>query len=398
MARKGDYYHDENRAHKQPRHSNSGGVGSVVLWIVDIVMMGISGLAGVLLLLALLAPAISPELTPAFAFAGLFYQVVYLVNLGCALWWVVRWKRWFFFSAAVLLLGWGNISLFYRCDLSAKEPAVQVNKEDVVVVSYNVANFGSETEKESLYDAVAEWLNSQRVDIVCLQEAYFYSDESLDYFRSKLERLRYAKYVDCVPEKSNQSEVSGSGFLLLSGHPIVRHAVADVDSLNVNAVWADVKVGRDTLRVYNLHLQSTGITGTERTETLTRHIIADTMARSKLSNVAQKMADNYRRRAAEADRVATHVAQSPHPVVLCGDFNDTPVSYTYNTIVGNTLTDAYLERGRGVEHTFMGLYNLFRIDYVMMSEDEFEVKSYQSFPLEYSDHKPIKVILTPQNQ
>lgn len=395
MSRRGNYYRDENRANRNHQQT-IGGTTSVVLWVVDILMLALSSVAAVLLLLSFLAPVLSPQQTPLFVFMGLFYQVIYLVNVACALWWVVRWKRWFFFSAAVLLLGAGNISLFYRADWSTKEQEVETSKEDLTIVTYNVGSFGPE--KEKCYDGVAEWLNEQQPTIVCLQEAYFYNQERLEYFRSQLNRLSYARFVDSIPEKNDNEEVSGSGFMFLSDYPIVRCEEVDVDSLNVNAVMVDVKIGRDTLRVYNLHLQSTGITGTERNETLTRHIISDTMARTKLTNVAEKMANNYVIRADEVDGVAKHISLTPHPVILCGDFNDTPVSYAYNTIRRTGLTDAYMEKGKGVEHTFRGLYNLFRIDYVMVEEEEFVVKQYESFDLDYSDHKALKVRIMPTSQ
>ena len=106
------------------------------------------------------------------------------------------------------------------------------------------------------------------------------------------------------------------------------------------------------------------------------------------------MVKNYAQRAVQAEQVAEAVEQSPHPVVVCGDFNDTPVSYVYRTIrrAGN-LVDSFVEKGRGVEHTFKGLYNLFRIDYILADKEAFEVKSYDSYDEPMSDHKPVVVRL-----
>ena len=78
---------------------------------------------------------------------------------------------------------------------------------------------------------------------------------------------------------------------------------------------------------------------------------------------------------------------------MAGDFNDTPKSYVYRTLRKCGLTDAFVEKGRGVEHTFKGLFYLFRIDYVMASEEHFAVKEYASHDEPMSDHKPLTVRL-----
>ena len=119
------------------------------------------------------------------------------------------------------------------------------------------------------------------------------------------------------------------------------------------------------------------------------------MARAKLSAVVGKMVDNYRARAEQAEHIAEHIARSPYPTIVCGDFNDTPMSYTYGTIISTDLADAFVEAGKGSEYTFKGLYNLFRIDYILADEEAFEVKEYRSYDLDYSDHKSVVAVLSP---
>lgn len=386
MARKrADYYYDENRRIKRERPKGAG--RALVLWVMDGEMYVVSLASAVALLGGLLAKVVNPEATTIFVFAGLFYQITYLVTLACALWWVVRWKRWFWLSAAMLLVGGGSIGLFYRSDVRQKGEEVVRTREDVTIATYNVMNFND------AFNDVAEWLEGQRVQIVCLQEAHFSSGSSFDDFRGKLKKLGYGFFTN--GDSNNVDSKTGSGYAVFSTYPIVRHRVADADSLNVNGVWADVKVGRDTMRVFNLHLQSTGITSEEQTATLSHRIVEDSLGRTKLSNVVTKVVDNYRARATEVRNVASLVESSPHPVVVCGDFNDTPMSYTYGHLRSAGLADAFVEKGKGVEHTFKGLYNLFRIDYILPQKDAFEVKTYNSYDLDYSDHKPIVVTLQP---
>ncbi len=392
MARKrADYYYDENRRIKRERPKGAG--RALVLWVMDGEMYVVSLASAIALLGGMLAKVVDPQTTAVFAFVGLFYHIIYLVNIACALWWVVRWNRWFWLSALVLLVGSVNVGLFYRSDVKQKSEEVVRTREDLTITTYNVMNFNDEgcKEGESNFERVAEWLAKEGGQIVCLQEAHFSSSRSYGDFKDRLAKFGYGFFTNT--DHKNADGKTGSGYAVFSTYPIVRHRVADADSLGVNGVWADVKIGRDTLRVFNLHLQSTGITNEEQVGTLSHRIIDDSLASTKLAKVAEKMVDNYRARAVEVRNVAALVESSPYPVVVCGDFNDTPVSYTYGTLRSAGLDDAFVKKGRGTEYTFKGLYNLFRIDYILPQEERFEVKSYASYDLDYSDHKPIVVTL-----
>ena len=89
----------------------------------------------------------------------------------------------------------------------------------------------------------------------------------------------------------------------------------------------------------------------------------------------ERLTENNRIRAEQADTLAALVAASPYPVIVCGDFNDTPVSYTYRT-VARKLNDSFRKVGRGYSHTYRGFFDMLRIDYVLFS-DEFEALSYE---------------------
>ena len=386
------YYYNENR---KARRERPQGAGRKFVWgVFDVVMLVVSIVAALALVLALMSRVINPEHFILPAFAGLFYPVVYLVNLFCALWWVVRWDRWFWLSAAMLFLGGGSIGLFYRSDVGTKPVTVDRERSDVVVATYNVMNFSDAGKPEAAtsFDRVADWVNKNGIQLLCLQEAHFSSEHDFKAFRDQLKKLSYGHYVN--GNASEAGESSGSGYALFSAWPIVRRGVASVDKQLVYSVWADVKIGRDTVRVFNNHLQSTGITLEDRSTTLHPAIALDDEAGSKLMRIVRKMAGNYRQRVEQAKEVAKAVKESPHPVVVCGDFNDTPVSYVYRVVrKGGNLQDAFVEKGRGAEHTFKGLYKLFRIDYIMTDKEAFEVKDYASHNESMSDHKPVVVRL-----
>lgn len=388
MARRRDgYYYSETRsAHKE---RTIHGFWPGVLRVVDVVWMVATVVCALLLLMGLLAGSVSPTRMTLFAFAGLGYPIIYLLNLACALWWAVRWRWWFFVSAAVLLLGLGAISRHYQVTIFKNPADVTYEQNDLVVVSYNVKGFSTveELTVRQEADSVAHWFNGRDANVVCLQEAYFPSSFSFEIFKDSLANFKYGFFENTIDQSEEANSIAG--LAILSSYPIVEHGILWGDSLRVGSVWADVKVGRDTLRVYNVHLKSTGVTPADRNRTLSVNIVDDSLAGKNISSIVAKMSDNYKLRAKEVAEISRGISGSEHPVVVCGDFNDVPTSHTYKRLRADALQDSFLERGRGAGYTFKGFRELFRIDYILSSEDYFEVKEYDSPELPYSDHNPV---------
>lgn len=380
------YYKSEKHSHRRERKPSAR--RGVVLAVLDAIVFAITVLAAAVLFLALFSKWADPRTTVFFAFLGLFYPIIYLVNFCCALWWTVRWRKTVFISLAVLVLGAGNMKLFYRPDIRKQYSAGPATRNEFTVVSYNVMNFSGSTkgEKECV-ERIADWANDSGAQIVCFQEVYFSPGKDMDFLRSLMPQMNYTLFRNSIP--SNTSEV-GSGLAILSTYPILRSGKADVDSLQVCTLWSDIKLDRDTVRVFCNHLQSTAVDAEDQYTTLTPQILDDTLAREKLLGVARKMAVNYRRRAAQADALAAIIKRSPYPTVVCGDFNDTPMSYVYRRVRRSGLKDAFVSKGHGVETTYKGLFDMFRIDYVLYS-DRLDVKAYRSEDVDMSDHKPLVV-------
>ena len=101
------------------------------------------------------------------------------------------------------------------------------------------------------------------------------------------------------------------------------------------------------------------------------------------------MRDAYKLRAIQADTLSSRIKKSPYKVIVCGDFNDTPVSYTYNTVKGD-LIDSFEESGSGIGQSYNGAFPSFRIDYVLHSKDIKSI-SYSCPKIPLSDHFPVVV-------
>ena len=163
---------------------------------------------------------------------------------------------------------------------------------------------------------------------------------------------------------------------IYSRYPIIR--ASRMDTL-MNFVWADIvikkdKNNEDTIRVFNNHLHSTAIRRDD-SNYIENHEYLEGDSLGKVHSMVKRLTENNRVRAEQADTLAALVAASPYPVIVCGDFNDTPVSYTYRT-VARKLNDPYRKVGRGYSHTYRGFFDMLRIDYIFYS-DEFEALSYE---------------------
>ncbi|MBR5820693.1 MAG: endonuclease/exonuclease/phosphatase family protein [Alistipes sp.] len=376
---KNDTYYTDYGSH------NSGRRESLLLLLVDMVLTMLSVAVFVMLLTALIVSRIDPEYTWALPMLGLVAPWLYLMTLLLALYWIVRWrlKRAAFMGLACLI-GLFSVSLFWRPDAHRKElqrkydKNFNYGKSAFKVLSYNVRFFYNDA-GESSADSVAAFIERINPDIICLQE--YYPD-----LAANSERLM--RLMDEYNQvQFDQGEGSWHRQAILSRYRVLRSGVIMRPS---TAIWADLLIREDTVRVLNNHLQSTGITAFD-SEYLTGHAyLLDTAREEKLRSMVSRFHDNCVIRANEADTIRGHLdSLAPRMKILCGDLNDTPLSYTYRRLA-HGLNDAFSEAGEGFSHTFRGFFDALRIDYVFSSK-EFETLSYEVPKVPHSDHLPVVV-------
>ena len=182
--------------------------------------------------------------------------------------------------------------------------------------------------------------------------------------------------------------VYGSTMAILSKYRILRTGTVLTPS---SSVWADVMIGEDTVRVFNNHLRSTAINASDNEFITSHRFLSDTARETKIRSIVTRLRENSVLRARQVDSIAKVAGATRTRKIVCGDFNDTPMSYVYRTMARG-LRDAFSECGSGYSHTFRGFYNTLRIDYVLSSEG-LETLSYEVIPVEYSDHHPVVVRL-----
>lgn len=373
MARGGGYSYDDTQ--------RNGGSG--LLKIFDFAVFLLTIVAALLLLCAYISRYVNPNDAWLFAFAGLGAPILYVVNIIFALYWTIRWKRYAFLPLAVVLMGAGWISLFFQPTLRQRYPGAEPKAQ--VVMSYNVAGFLTEKNGRvvSALDSVAASVARAKPDILCIQEFQCNSAE----LKPRLDSLIGLPH-DRVNYKVPNAAGGGWGLAIYSNYRIIRSGVVDFERSTNSALWADLLVRGDTVRVFNCHLQTTSVNRSDREYLTEQEFMADDSTREeRVRSILGKLRRNFRIRAAQVDSLAPMIHRSPHPVIVCGDFNDTPMSYAYRTMRGD-LADAFVEKGTGMPNTYQGLFNLFRIDYILHSR-EIAAVGYHSPPGEYSDHKAV---------
>ncbi len=344
------------------------------------------------LFLASVSPYVSPAVFWPLAFFGLVHPAFVLLNLIFLLWWTIRRRKQAFYTLAILLL---SIPFYakqfpFRFHSSSAAPA-----SAFTVMSYNVKLFdlynwtGNKKTRGKMFSLLA----NEKPDLLNIQE--FYNEDSgtfrnLDSLKSLLS-FPYAHVEYTITLRKNDHW----GVVTFSKFPIVNTGKIVFNTRNNNiCIYTDLLIDGDTVRVYNMHLQSVSL-GYADMKTLDQlgkgEDLDDEVESSK--NILRRMKRAYIKRAHQAESIAEHMANCPYKIIVCGDFNDTPISYSYR-IISDGLQDAFLESGSGLGKSFINPFPFPRIDYILHSSSmkAFEFKTIQENGM--SDHYPVVCKMT----
>lgn len=360
-----DYYSNDISRKKRRRGGTRFSTKDLVKWLLDATMTVLMVVLLFFTITAIVCQYVSPEKSGLLSVVALAAPIIYLLDVVTMFYWVVR-GRWYFTITMLLMVFVGAfyISKYYKLEVDRKYDVTYKESRFTKVMSYNVC----EGRKSSLLD----YISSHRPDILCLQEIA----TNTDHWTSLIGQ--YNSTYDKFPYSSNQ---------ILSKYKIIRKG--EIDGLHpMNGVWADLRIKNDTIRVVNLHLQSTAIK-VEDTRFLESHkYLVDKERESKLRSIVSRLVENNRKRALQAKSVADFLGKSPYRVIVCGDFNDVPLSYTYHTI-SKGLDDSFSKMADGFAYTYNTRYKLLRIDNVLLSPS-IEVASYEvDNEIDLSDHFPV---------
>ena len=376
-----DMIYDSGGSGRKQRHR-----GPLLLRAVDAVMTVLSAVLAVTEVLMLAVPYVPPARLGVLPVLALVAPILYVGVVVTMLYWIMRW-RWRRASVMIVLAVAG---MFYAPRYFSPQFRRSYGNETyprsaIKVMSYNLRCFFPDGwEPDYTYDSVASFVLRTSPDLICFQEYMFGSTEAQHRFDSLL-----GGYRKTVLDDVDSPIAIYSRFRIVGSE---RVAYLDADSVpQGKAHWADIVVDSDTVRVFNVHLNSTSIKSDDADYIVHYQYVSDTARSSKLWDIIRRLNTNTVNRSYHVDALAEAMQSTRHARILCGDFNDTPMSYAYNTL-SRGMKDAFRECGRGYSHTYRGFFDLMRIDYALFDEQRFDVKSYEvPDSVCWSDHLPVFV-------
>lgn len=322
-------------------------------------------IAATLLLISFVLPFVPPKSFPTLSLLSLAVSPLLLLNILFAVYWLIRLKKQLWLSIIILFIGYIHFNAFVRFSSESSQEAFS---NSLKLMTYNVRLFNAyETNNdEEVPNKMKDLILSESPDIVCLQEYYaidglYFSDYNYDYIHFK---------------KTKNNRKVKLGHAIFSKFPIINQGAFDFPDTGNNVLFVDIVKGQDTLRIYNLHLQSLKINPTviELKETSSQKL------RKRVSTAFVMQQEQML-------QVLEHLKISPYPIILAGDFNNTPFSFVYRKMK-TVLNDAFLERGNGLGSTYKFDFYPMRIDYIF-SDSFFETLQFKTIKESYSDHYPV---------
>lgn len=330
-----------------------------------------------LFIFSTLAVDVSPQKFIIFSFLSYGYLALLIINVLFALVWMFL-KRWeFLISVIAIVLRMSIIPYYVQFGGNSNPNNVPpTNSPRLAVMSFNAYLFaGKDTARQDVKGNIQEFLGLLRQtnpDILCLQEYC-----NVHGVGDSLKRLGFKHLYS---EKKPSGYIYPYGTVLYSKYPIVK--IGDVPGST--KFYVDIKVQHDTVRTFCVHLDSYALTKGDYEElgNINQHTI-----KSTAYNLGGKFMRTIRHHEEEWDILSQAIQESPHPVIVAGDFNDTPASYICGQM-RKMLNDSFKEQGTGFGATYHGLYPNYRIDFIYYSPS-IKTIAYQRIKSDISDHYPI---------
>jgi len=339
-------------------------------------------LAAAGLLVSYAAPYINPDVFWIPAFFGLAYPFLLLANIFFIVYWLVQMRLKFIMSMIVILSGWKHFSNTVQWGHKATvNPGLKV-------MTFNVMNFGYSGNKNTRKEIV-ELIKEEEPDVLCLQDVYTNYAWQYDPI-SEIKSVMQSKGI-FFSDVSDKKKIYKLGLVVVSKYPILSTGTVSFgENTNNHAIWADLNINKQKVRVYNVHMQSIRF-GPREYEFLKRIGENSDSTINESKTILRRLKYAFELRGQQTELLKQEMDKSPNPVVVCGDFNDTPVSYTYRKL-GDGLIDCFSESGSGMGRTYAGQFPSFRIDYIL-HDKSFKSGNFEVINKKLSDHFPVKAII-----
>jgi endonuclease/exonuclease/phosphatase family metal-dependent hydrolase len=355
--------------------------------VFRIIIEVLNALALIALLLAAFSDLVSPFREIFFSYLGLFFPFILLLNLALFLVWLFT-KQWKLagLNFLVFLICFSSIHTYLPLHRKTKD----VPADCIKFLTYNVMRFGQpDVKSKSESNKILQYIRDNDADIVCIQE-YGVSRSDPKMLMDKDVNLSLNKYPYHSIEKLKfpyASEIFGVA--IFSKFPILSVEKAPYKSEYNGSVVCELNIKGKKVTLINNHLESNKLSLEERNNYYRMTQDLDSRSLDAFTKtMTKRLSPAFRSRALQAQVISKIIQENKNPyIIVCGDFNDTPISYARHKIKGK-LRDAFVDSGCGLGITYNRYRFLFRIDYILHSSN---IKAYNCTvgKLRDSDHFPV---------
>ena len=337
---------------------------------------------GLLLVVVGYSDRVSPEVYPLLACVGMAMPAAIVLNIVMLLVMLsVRWRR-AWIPLAAFVVAYVPIRTYVPLHFNTVDDAEQ--EGCLRLMTYNVCGYGGNYKYEQALDTVTDYIMAQNVDIVCIQEEQATKHKPVERWKELY------PYNDTLTISKNNPK----GLNIIGIHsrlPIIRYERIEYESKTNGSVAYFLQSGPDTIIVINNHLESTHLTEKERTQysDILKGKKERQQAEEELFSLIGILGESMVKRAPAAEAVHRYVeAHSQYPIIVCGDFNDTPISYTRH-VIAEGLTDCFVEAGCGLGLSYNRKGFNFRIDHIFCSRHFTPIMCKVDSKMDASDHYPM---------
>jgi endonuclease/exonuclease/phosphatase family metal-dependent hydrolase len=357
-------------------------------------------LLALLLVLSHLAVIVDPQKIWQIAFLGLAYPYLLIANTAIILYWLILKRKEFLISFIAIISGWNILTSviqlnfgFTKEDQFSKTYTRSFRSDNQVlkVLTYNVRAFNlyNWVNFEEAKDSIFRFILHEDPDIICFQE--YYSQERGAFTSADLYRLLSKTPYRHIHYTIGENRNTRYGIATFSSFPIVGSGVIRFNNTINVTIYTDIDFNGDTLRIFNNHLQSIHLNRRNYAFIDSLRLRYSDQQLQDFLDISFRLKDAYIKRAEQAEIISGYIARSPYRVIVCGDFNDTPVSFTYKKMKFG-LADSFIEAGSGLGNSYSGSFPSFRIDFILHSP-ELNALYTRRTRLKLSDHYPLVTYL-----
>ena len=327
--------------------------------LIDKVVYFINSLVALMLLLSYVLPYLQPEKFAFLSVLGLAVPFLIILNIAFVIYWLLKVKKQLLLSLLILCIGYTYIFSLYKFS-SSKDV---VDSQNITVMNYNVRLFNlfEWIPDTSLKQSIVSLITDNNPDVISMQE--YRPDEAIAL-------KGYFKFEELSGNKIK------NGQAIFSKFPIINSGSIEFPNTSNNAIYVDVVKAKDTIRIYNVHLQSLRI-----------DTAVENLANETSENLTRRISTTFKIQQAQTELFLKHKNKCTYKMIICGDFNNTAYSYVYKEIKGD-LQDAFVEAGNGFGRTYNFKFFPVRIDFILV-DSSFEINSFKTFDVQLSDHYPI---------